>query len=196
LPHQEFGVTITQADSSLYNTPKPCRIQHHKSKVLLKSRAHTLFSDENGQVQCNICEDYHFEINYCECCSIRICKKCKKKQLTGTTSCNNFPPFIFDDSFSISEDEDHDPADGDKHPAPTNPISPKENITNPDPDPGGLPFWNHDSFPPPQFQQFPLDYHPSFQDSDEDYSHRLSESWPPDQYDFDGCSDDEEPGNW
>jgi len=194
-PHQEHGELITQAQ---YQIPKPRKIQHRKSKVLLQTRAHTLFSDENGQVKCIICEDYHYEINYCECCSIKICKKCKKKQLSGTTTCNNFPPFIFDESFSVSEDEDHDPADGGQSPYPTISTSKKE-INKPVIDPEELlsgPFWNHDSMPPPQFQQYPSHYHSSFQDTDEDFSHRLSESWPPDQYDFDGCSDDEWPENW
>jgi hypothetical protein len=57
------------------------------------------------------------------------------------------------------------------------------------------PIWDHDSFPPSPFQQYPTLQSPFFPNLDEDISQLgpFEYNWPQDPYDFEGCSDDEDP---
>jgi len=199
-PHQWIGPLISEKiDQSPYRpieekSEKPTIPTSKISAPPETPKTHTWIHNSNSSpVRCGYCADYYNNIVLCNSCSIRVCEDCLQvPRNPKETYCKNF----------------QNPYTKEKTPEPLKPdsISPISQVTSAAHIDEGAweisgPIWDHDSSPPPMFQQFNLTNHPpSF--IDDPYFGRMDldpDPWPEDPYGYDGCSNDdfdEDPNYW
>jgi len=204
-PQQESGPTNFSPHITPYRPTFPTHLEPKHNIPTSTSTApsetlltHTwIHNSTSSSVRCGHCADYFNNIVLCTTCPIRVCEDCKQVQNKPQDNyCENFHNAY--NSKPIKE----------KTPVPIKPytISPLPLAPSAAHIDEGVweisgPIWDHDSSPPPMFQQFNLTNHrPPF--IDDPYFGRMDldpDPWPEDPYDFNGCSDDEfneDPNYW